>query len=90
MQLLEGFSGDGLLLMFTHQQQLQHRPLLVNRIHLMLQYVLRHVYLELKTSAAALELEMDAAALELEMNATALELETDTTALEFESSCVYL
>jgi hypothetical protein len=37
MQLLEGFSGDGLLLMLTHQQQLQRRSLLVSRIPLLLQ-----------------------------------------------------
>jgi hypothetical protein len=36
MQLLEGFSGDGLLLMLTHQQQLQCRLLLVSRIPLLL------------------------------------------------------
>jgi hypothetical protein len=29
MQLLEGFSKERLLLMLTHQQQLQRRPLLV-------------------------------------------------------------
>jgi hypothetical protein len=46
MQLLEGFSG-GLLLILTHQQQLQHRPLLVSRILLLLQYFLRHAYLHL-------------------------------------------
>jgi hypothetical protein len=42
MHLLEDFSGEGLLLMLTYQQQLQRRPLLVNCIPLLVWYFLKH------------------------------------------------
>jgi hypothetical protein len=63
MQLIEGFNGEGLLLILTHQQQFQHRPLLVSRITLLVRYFLRHnltrwshVYLQFKSNHVRLNL----------------------------------
>jgi hypothetical protein len=69
MKLLTWFSGEGLLLMLIHQQQLQCQPILVSRIPLLLQYFLRHVclYLQFKSSRVCPQFESSRICLHLEL-----------------------
>jgi hypothetical protein len=81
MQLLERFSGDGLLLILTHQQQLQRRPLLVSWIPLLLRCLLRHDCLQFKTSHICLQFQSSCVRHQFEINRRSLQLK---------SSCVDL
>jgi hypothetical protein len=60
--------------MLTHQHQLQHRPLLVSRIPLLLQYFLIHVCLRLQ----------------IQNNYVYLQLDSSYIRLQFMSSCIIL
>jgi hypothetical protein len=82
MQLLEVFSGDGLLLMLTHLQQLQRRPLLVSRIPL-LRYFLRHVCLHLL-------IENNCVCLQFETSYVRLQFKSSRIGLQFEINHVDL
>jgi hypothetical protein len=78
MQLLEGFNR-GLLLMLTHQLQLQRRPLLVSWIPLLLRYLMRHVYLRLQIQSSYL-------CLQFKRSCVGLQFWSSHGSLQFESS----
>jgi hypothetical protein len=81
MQLLEGFSGDGLLLIMTHEQQLQRRPLLVSRISLLLRCLLRHIYLRFETSRICLQFQNSCVHLQFEISQRSLQLKSSRVGL---------